>query len=117
MFLKRDKKDDCIIAGLVVVEPKEKEYNGKKFTEFALGMGKDENDNDLPLVNVSVWGRRVDVKKGDRVAAFGKLKQASKDDKVYYSMSADCVIKEISVKNENPPQPELTEIDDDDLPF
>lgn len=117
MFFKREKKDDCVIAGLVVVDTKEKEYNGEKYLEFALGMGKDESGNNLPLVNVSVWGRRVDVKKGDRVAVFGKLKQTTKDDKVYYSMSADCVVKEISVKNENPPQPELTEIDDDSLPF
>ena len=30
MFIKREKKDDCLIAGFVVGDQKDKEYNGKK---------------------------------------------------------------------------------------
>lgn len=117
MFLKREGKEDCIIAGPTVGDAKEKEYNGDKFIEFGVGMGKDSEGNNLPIVNITVWNRTLDIKKGDRVVACGKLKQTKKDDKVYYSMSADFVAKESSAKREAPPQPELTEIDDDDLPF
>ena len=31
MFIKRDGKDDCLIAGFVVGDQKNKEYNGKKY--------------------------------------------------------------------------------------
>jgi len=118
MFIKRDGKDDCIIAGVVIADAKEKEYNGETFYEFGIGMGKDKDGNNLPIVNITVWNRQVDIKKGDRVAACGKLKQTQKDDKTYYSMSADFVSKETSAKKPTPPpQPELTEVDDDDLPF
>lgn len=116
MFLKRDKKDDCIISGPVVVDMKEKEFNGKVFNEFGMGMGKDEKGNNLPIVNVTLWDRTMDIKKGDRVAVFGKLKVTQKDDKTYYTLTADCVIKEISEKRQTTP-PELTETEDDDLPF
>lgn len=81
-------------------------------------MGKDKDGNNLPIVNITVWNRKLTVKKGDRVLACGKLKQTQKDDKTYYSMSADFVIKESNEKQVTPPpQPELVEIDDDDLPF
>lgn len=118
MFIKRDGKDDCIIAGMVVGDAKTKEYNDKEFIEFGIGMGKDNDGNDLPIVNITIWNRKLDIKKGDRVLACGKLKVNKKDDKTYYSMSADFATKETSEKKvEEPKQSELTEIDDDDLPF
>lgn len=117
MFIKRDGKDDCIIAGAVVADAKEKEYNGEAFIEFGIGMGKDKEGNNLPIVNITVWNRKIDIKKGDRVIACGKLKLTQKEDKTYYSMSADFVAKETSEKREPAPQPEPTEVDDDDLPF
>lgn len=120
MFIKRDKKDDCIIAGFVVGDQKTKEYNGKSFVEFGISMGKDENDQNLPIVNVAVWERQIPaIHKGDRVLAAGKLKSAEKDGKTYYSLSADFCIKEV-IEASNAPTPadlEPVDIDDDSLPF
>ena len=122
MFLKRDKKDDVVISGYVVGDQKVKEYNDKTYIEFGISMGKDENGENLPIVNISVWDRSIPViSKGDRVLAAGKLKATKKDDKVYYSLTADFCIKE--TVGENAPkkaqdtQAELEPIDDDDLPF
>lgn len=120
MFIKREKKDDCLIAGFVVGDQKNKEYNGKKYVEFGISMGKDENGENLPIVNVAVWERQIPaIHKGDRVLAAGKLKSAEKDGKTYYSLSADFCIKEV-VEAVNVPTPadlEPVEVDDDDLPF
>lgn len=122
MFIKRGKKDDCLIAGYVVGDQKSKEYNGKLYIEFGIGMGKDENGENLPIVNITVWERQLPpIKKGDRVLVCGKLKQSTKDDKTYYSLTADFCIKEIlNNATQNAPketQPELEEADDDSLPF
>lgn len=117
MFFKRDKKDDCMIAGMVVVDLKEKEYNDNIFYEFGVGFGKDENGNDLPIVNVTTWGRKIDVQKYDRVFVCGHLKTNQKDDKTYYSLNADFVMKENCQKRQTTPK-DLTPVDDDDsLPF
>lgn len=117
MFIKRDGKDDCMIAGCTVGDAKEKEYNGEPFIEFGIGMGKDKDGNNLPIVNITVWNRKLTIKKGDRVFACGKLKQTQKDDKTYYSMSADFVCKEDTEKKEADPQADTEPINDDDLPF
>jgi len=117
MFLIRQGKDDAIIANYAVGDIKEKDANGKKFQEVGISMGKDADGNNLPIVNVSIWGRKVDIKKGDRVIACGKFKTTKKDDKTYYSLTADFIIKEDSIKIETTTQPELTPTDDDDLPF
>jgi len=121
MFIKREKKDDCLISGYVVGDQKQKEYNGKSFIEFGISMGKDENGENLPIVNISVWERKVPtIFKGDRVLACGKLQAAKKDDKTYYSLNADFCIKEITANNDTSTQTtqaELEPIDDDDLPF
>lgn len=122
MFIKRDKKDDCLISGYVVGDQKIKDYNNEQFIEFGISMGKDENDENLPIVNVAVWKRNIpEIKKGDRVLAAGKLKITTKDDKTYYSLTADFCIKELTCENA-PKTPykvdaEPTPIDDDDLPF
>ncbi len=115
MFFKRDKKDDVQIAGVAISDIKEKEYQGKVFFEVGVGVGKDEQGNDLPLINVTMWGRKIDIKKGDRIYACGKLKVTQKDDKKYFSLTADFVAKEESEKRQTTP-PELTETEDD-LPF
>jgi len=117
MLIKRDGKDDCVIAGIVIGDAKTKEYNGDEFIEFGIGMGKDSDGNNLPIVNITVWNRKFDIKKSDRVFACGKLKVTKKDDKTYYSMSADFVAKETSEKKVEEAQPELTPVDDDSLPF
>lgn len=122
MFIKRDKKDDCLIAGYVVGDQKNKEFNGKNYIEFGISMGKDDAGENLPIVNIAVWDRTVPtIKKGDRVLAAGKLKCTKKEDKVYYSLNADFCIKEILGEN-NAEKPkdedvEVMPIDDDDLPF
>lgn len=114
MFIKRDNKKDAIVAGYVVGDMKEKEFDGKKFFEVGVSMGKD-----VGIVNVSVWGRKPeDIKKGDRILAGGEFKATKKDDKTYYSLSADFVMKENSTKIVEETQPELTPIEEDDsLPF
>lgn len=122
MFIKRDKKDDCLIAGYVVGDQKSKDYNGKPYVEFGISMGKDENGENLPIVNVTVWERNLpQIHKGDRVLAAGKLKKTEKDDKTYFSLNADFCIKEIlgeiAPKSTQYTQTELEPIDDDDLPF
>ena len=122
MFIKREKKDDCIIAGYVVGDQKTKEFNDKTYVEFGISMGKDDNGDNLPIVNISVWDRTLPtISKGDRVLAAGKLKATKKDDKVYYSLTADFCIKEIladrTSKQAENNTPELEPIDDDSLPF
>lgn len=122
MFIKREKKDDCLISGYVVCDQKIKEYNGKQFVEFGISMGKDENDENLPIVNVAIWERNIpEIKKGDRVLATGKLKVTTKDDKIYYSLTADFCIKEIlcdgAQRTVKKVEEEAVSIDDDDLPF
>lgn len=112
MFIKREGKEDSIVAGMAVGDMKEKEYNGKTFYEVGVSMDKDH------IVNVAVWNRKpVQIKKYDIVYAAGKLKVQKKDDKTYYSLTADFIAKENSVKVEDCPS-ELTPIEeDDDLPF
>lgn len=114
MFIKRDNKKDAIVAGYVVGDMKEKEFDGRKFFEVGVSMGKDAG-----IVNVAVWGRKPEeIKKGDRILAGGEFKATKKDDKTYYSLTADFIIKENSSKTVEDLQPELTEIEDDDsLPF
>lgn len=122
MFIKRDKKNDCLIAGYVVGDQKEKDFNGKPYIEFGIGMGKDEQGENLPIVNITVWDRSIPtIRKGDRVLAAGKLKITEKEDKTYYSLTADFCIKEIlnlstaeSIKEYDST---LAPVDDDDLPF
>ena len=112
MFIKREGKDDCVIAGMAVGDMKEKEYDGKKFYEVGISMGKDAG-----IVNVSIWHRKpADIKKYDKVLALGRLRVAKKDDKTYYSLDADFIAKEDSVKVQE--NVELTPVEDDeDLPF
>ena len=112
MFIKREGKDDCIVAGMAVGNMKEKEYEGNKFYEVGISMGKDAG-----IVNVAIWHRKpVDIKKYDKVLALGRLKVAKKEDKTYYSLDADFVAKEDSVKVQE--NIELTPVEDDeDLPF
>ena len=117
MLLVRQGKEDAIVAGPAVVETKTKEFDGKTFYEIGVGMGKDAEGNNLPIINVVVWGRKADINKGDRVFAAGKLKITKKDDKTYYSLTADFVAKENSVRTEDKPKEELQPIDDDTLPF
>lgn len=117
MFLQRSGKEDSLIANYTVDDIKEKEFDGKKFYEVGVSMGKDANGENLPIVNVAIWGRKIDIKKGDRILAVGKLKVTKKDDKTYYSLTADFVAKEDSLKIEVAPQPELSPTEDDDLPF
>ncbi len=117
MFLQRQGKEDTIIANYAIGDIKEKEFDGKKFYEVGVSMGKDSNGENLPIVNVAIWGRKIEIKKGDRIFAAGKLKVTKKDDKTYYSLTADFVIKEDSLKIEVASQPELTPTEDDDLPF
>ena len=114
MFIKRDNKKDTILTGYVVRDMKEKEFDGRKFFEVGVSMGKD-----VEIVNVSVWGRKPEeIKKGDRILAGGEFKVTKKDGKTYYSLTADFIIKENSTKIVEDLQPELTEIEEDDsLPF
>ena len=118
MFIKRDGKDDCLIAGFVVGDQKNKEYNGKKYIEFGISMGKDEKGENLPIVNVAVWERQIPaIHKGDRALAAGKLKMAEKDGKTYYSLSADfCIVEAIETAS-IPAPADMEPVDDDDLPF
>lgn len=117
MILIRHKKDDAIVANYTVGDVKEKEFDGKKFQEVGVSMGKDSSGNNLPIVNITIWGRKVDIKKGDRILAAGKLKITKKDDKTYYSLSADFVMKEDSIKEDYVPEGCEQLEDDDDLPF
>ena len=119
MFIRRDKKEDCIIAGMVISDAKEKEYNGKKFIEFGVGIGKDEEGNNLPIVNIAIWEREIEIQKGDRVLACGKLKITQKEDKTYYSMHADFVSKENTTKAQKQEEKKvlLEPVEDDDIPF
>lgn len=114
MFIKRDNKKDAIVAGYVVGDMKEKEFDTKKFYEFGISMGKDAG-----IINVTIWGRKpAEIKKGDHVLACGEFKVTKKDDKTYYSLTADFIIKENSTKIVEDLQPELTEIEEDgSLPF
>lgn len=112
MFLKRENKTDAMVAGYVVGDMKEKEYDGKKFYEVGVSMGKDGG-----IVNVAVWNRKPeDIKKGDYVFAAGQFKATKKDDKTYYSLTADFISKENSTKVETPQDLEPYQ-DVDDLPF
>lgn len=112
MFIKREGKDDCIIAGMAVADMKTKTYDEKEFYEIGVGVAEDQ------VINVTVWNRKPqDIKKYDRVIACGKLKVTKKDDKTFYSLTADFVAKEQTSKAETQPVQELTEIDDDSLPF
>lgn len=117
MIIKIDKNDGRMVVGTVISDIKEDEYNGKAVYKFGLGIGKDENGNDLPIVNVVMWNRRIAIVKYDKVLACGKLKVTQKEDKTYYSLTADFV----SVENSEPRQAtpkEFKEIDNnDDLQF
>ena len=122
MFIKREKKEDCLIAGFVIGDQKQKEYNGKSYIEFGISMGKDESGENLPIVNVTIWERAIPtVNKGDRVLAAGRLRTTEKDGKTYYSLTADFCTKEQTVSSVEKvlnQHPELTPIEDDDtLPF
>ena len=112
MFLKRENKTDAMVAGYVVGDMKEKEYEGKKFYEVGVSMGKDAG-----IVNVAVWNRKPEeIKKGDYVFAAGQFKATKKDDKTYYSLTADFISKENSTKVEVPQELEPYQ-EVDDLPF
>ena len=112
MFLKRENKTDAMVAGYVVGDMKEKEYDGKKFYEVGVSMGKDAG-----IVNVAVWNRKPeDIKKGDYVFAAGQFNATKKDDKTYYSLTADFISKENSTKVEVPQELEPYQ-EVDDLPF
>ena len=117
MILIRTGKEDVIVANYTVGDVKEKEFDGKKFQEVGVSMGKDAAGNNLPIVNVSIWGRKVDIHKGDRILAAGKLKTTKKDDKIYYSLSADFIIKEDSIRDDYVPEGCTPIEEDDDLPF
>lgn len=114
MFLKRPgEKNDSIVAGYAVGDLKEKAYDGKKFYEVGVSMGKDAG-----IVNVTVWGRKPEeIKKGDHVFAAGQFSMTKKDDKVYYSLNADFIARETSSKIVEDKPAELEPIDDDGLPF
>lgn len=117
-FIKRDGKNDCIVAGMVVNDMRTKEFEDKTFYEIPVSMGKDAG-----VVNVAVWGRKPEnIKKFDYVFAVGQLKVSKKtnddgEEKTYYSLTADFVAKEQTAKVENKPKEELAPIDDDALPF
>lgn len=120
MFIKNENKDDCLIAGYVVGDQKVKEFEGKQFVEFGIGMGKDSQGENLPIINITIWERQIPtIKKGDRVLAGGKLKVTKKDDKKYYSLNADFCIKEVTAAEQKQEEPDYEPIDinDDDLPF
>lgn len=113
MFIKRENKTDATVAGYVVGDMKEKEFDGKKFYEFGVSMGKDAG-----IVNVAVWNRKPEgIKKGDHVFAAGQFKATKKDDKTYFSLTADFIIKENSTKIEATPAELEPYQDVDDLPF
>lgn len=114
MFIKRQgEKNDCIVAGMVVNDMRTKEFENKTFYEIPVSMGKDAG-----VVNVAVWERKPeDIKKYDHIVALGQLKVATKDDKTFYTLTADFIAKEMTSKIEPKQQEELTEIDDDSLPF
>lgn len=113
MFIKRDKKNDAIIAGFVVGDMKEKEFDGKKFYEVGISMGKD-----VGITNVAIWNRKPEeIKKGDYVLACGHFKVTTKDDKTYYSLTADYISKENSTKIVEETDPDLVPIEDNSLPF
>lgn len=112
MFIKRENKTDAIVAGFAVGDIKEKEYDGKKFYEIGVFMGKDAG-----IVNVTIWNRKPqDIKKGDYVFACGQFRATKKDDKTYYALTCDFIAKENSEKIVVE-EPELTVINDDSLPF
>lgn len=121
MFIKRSgEKNDCIVSGMAVDNMREKTYEDKKFYEIPVSMGKDAG-----IVSVTVWNRKpAEIKKYDHVLACGMLKVAKKtndagEEKTYYSLNADFVIKEALdiPKTSEKPQEDLQPIDDDDLPF
>lgn len=118
MFIKRENSDDCIIAGYVILDQKEKEFEGREFIEVAVNVGKNSQGEDLPLINITVWRKLFPFKKGDHVIAAGKLRVTKKDDKTYYSMNAEFIAKEeVFNRFEDKPAKDLTPIDDDSLPF
>lgn len=119
MFIKREGKEDCVIAGMAVGDMKEKEYDGKKFYEVGISMGKDAG-----IVNVAIWNRKPEeIKKLDRIFACGQLKvqKVDKDGetKTYYTLNADFIIKEKTVVEEKNPDIHSESAEDnlDDLPF
>lgn len=113
-FIKRNgDKNDCVVAGMVVDDMRTKEFEDKTFYEIPVSMGKDAG-----VINVAVWSRKpAEIKKYDHVLAAGQLKVTTKDDKTYYSLTADFIIKEDSVRVEEKPKADLEPIDDDGLPF
>lgn len=111
-FLKREGKNDAIVAGMAVGDMREKEYDGKKFYEVPVSLTKDS------VVNVAVWNRKPEeIKKYDHVLAFGEFKQTQKDDKTFYSLTADFIMKENASKVETSAPADLQPVDDDNLPF
>ncbi len=119
MFIKRSgDKNDCLVAGMVVDDMRSKTFEDKSFYEIPVSMGKDAG-----IISVTVWNRKPeDIKKYDHVLAGGQLKVTKKtseegEEKTYYSLNADFVVKEKTQKVEEKPQEELEPIDDDSLPF
>ncbi len=112
MFIKRiGEKNDCVIAGMAVGDLKEKEYDGKTFYEVGVGVAENQ------IINVAIWNRKPGtIKKYDRVFAAGPLKATAKDGKTYFSLNADFITIE-KVANEDDTPKDMTEIDDDSLPF
>ena len=119
MFIKRSgDKNDCLVGGMVVDDMRSKTFEDKSFYEIPVSMGKDAG-----VISVTVWGRKPEeIKKYDHVLAGGQLKVTKKtteegEEKTYYSLNADFVVKERTQKVEEKPQEELEPIDDDSLPF
>lgn len=113
-----NRKEDCLLSGYLIADQREKEYDGRSFIELPVNVGKNEEGEERPIINVAVWRKQFPFNKGDHILAAGKLKVTKKDDKTYYSLTADFIAKETVVETYQKPAKELTSIDDDDsLPF
>jgi single-stranded DNA-binding protein len=131
MIIKRDDKDDCLVSGMAISDSEVKDYNGKEYTKFSIGMGKNELNEYNEPVQVTVWERSIPaIKKGDRVLVGGRLKitEGTKKDGTpteYFNLTADFCIKETSInsgtestqKKVKAEPAKLEPIDDDSLPF
>lgn len=116
-FIKRNgDKNDCLVAGMVIGDMKQKAYEGTIFYEIPVSMGSKE----AGVVQVTVWNRKPgEIEKFDHVLAVGQLKVTQKEDKVYYSLKADFIMKEQSTPVEDDFKDEIApdNYDDDNLPF
>lgn len=118
MFIKRTDKNDAIVSGMVVNDMREKTYEDRTFYEIPVSMGKDAG-----ILSVTVWNRKPEeIKKFDHVFCCGQFKKVTRtsedgEEKTYYSLDADFVIKETSSKIAKDQSQELVIVDDGDLPF